>query len=122
MNHEIQQAVEQLLMEQGNYTPLELLLAEGRLFYSDYESWRSGDLSDLASTLFGDQNECQQLLYEADSYANKRRLAAEKISYSTWGSTEGKALSFSSNGTFNHLFHTRYRQASDIPQLDLFMD
>jgi hypothetical protein len=122
MNNEIQQAVEQLLMEQGNYTPLELLLAEGRLFYSDYESWRSGELSDLASTLFGDQNECQQLLYEADSYANKRSLIAEKVSYSVWGSTEGKALSFSNNATFNHLFHTRYRQASDIPQLDLFMD
>lgn len=122
MNHEIQQAVDQLLMEQGHYTPLELLLAEGRLLYCDYESWRSGDLSNLATTLFGDPKECQQLLYEADSYANQRHLAAEKIDYCRWGNTTRKPLFFSDNATFNHLFHTRYRQASDMPQLDLFID
>jgi len=122
MDQEIQQAVDQLLMEQGNYTPLELLLAEGRLLYCDYESWRSGELSDLAETLFGDPKQCQQLLYEADSYANKLRLVAETTHYSVWGNPEAKPLCFSRNATFNHLFHTRYRQASDIPQLDLFMD
>ncbi len=38
----IQQAVDRLLLEQGVYTPLELLLAEGRLLFADYEAWRAG--------------------------------------------------------------------------------
>ena len=124
MEQEIQQTVDQLLMEQGSYTPLELLLAEGRLLYCDYESWRSGELSDLASTLFGDPKKCQQLLYIANRYANKLHLVAETLHYSVWGdsSDRDKALRFSLNTSFNHLFHTRYRQASDTPQLDLFMD
>lgn len=48
------QALDRLLLEQGCYTPLELLLAEGRLLYSDYETWRQGECRHLESRLFGD--------------------------------------------------------------------
>lgn len=122
MNQAIQQAVDQLLMEQGSYTPLELLLAEGRLLYCDYESWRGGELTELESTLFGDPEQCLQLLSEADRYVNRLSLMAERLNYPMWGSSGNATLCFSTNPAFNTLFHTRYRKSDDIPQLDLFMD
>ncbi|MCF6281165.1 MAG: hypothetical protein L3J28_02965 [Candidatus Polarisedimenticolaceae bacterium] len=122
MNQKTQQAVDQLLMEQGYYTPLELLLAEGRLLYCDYESWRGGELSELESTLFGDPKQCKQLLSEAAGYADKLNLIAERLHYSVWGNSGNSTLCFSANSAFNGLFHTRYRKSADIPQLDLFMD
>ena len=122
MNQEIQQTLDQLLMEQGNYTPLELLLAEGRLLYSDYESWRSGELPKLEEALFGDLKECRELLNIAAKYVEKLGLVAESINYPMWGSRGNSTLCFSNHSLFNHLFHTRYRKSADITQFDLFMD
>ena len=51
---ETREAVDRLLFEQGTYTPLELLLAEGRLLYADYEAWRDGQCDYLEGLLFGD--------------------------------------------------------------------
>ena len=51
---ETREAVDRLLFEQGTYTPLELLLAEGRLMYADYEAWRGGQCDYLEALLFGD--------------------------------------------------------------------
>ena len=48
----VQQAVDRLLLEQGGYTPLELLLAEGRLLFADYEDWRAGQVEYLDELLF----------------------------------------------------------------------
>lgn len=52
MQRETQQAVDNLLREQGAYSPLELLLAEGRLIYGDYEAWRKGEQAYLESAYF----------------------------------------------------------------------
>ena len=54
MSAEVHNAVDRLLLEQGEYSPLEYLLSEGRLLYSDYERWRGGELGYLDEALFGD--------------------------------------------------------------------
>ena len=48
---QVQAAVQQLVMEHGEYAPLELLLATNRLGYVDYRAWREGRLETLDAVL-----------------------------------------------------------------------
>jgi len=112
--------LDQLMQEQGEYLPLELLLAEGRLDYADYEEWRSGDTFDLAGRLFGDPEQIERELAAAAAYARKLRLVAEVRDYTPWGG--GERLRFSRREKFDALFHTAYRRGGDERQMDLFMD
>ena len=118
----LQQAVDRLLLEQGVYTPLELLLAEGRLLFGDYEQWRQGEIEWLDDLLFGDPQQSQVLLQQAETYAAALGLVAETLHYHPWGAEPGRLLRFSPQAGLDRLFHTRYRKPADEPQLDLFMD
>ena len=118
----IQQAVDRLLLEQGAYSPLELLLAEGRLLYADYESWRAGESEYLDEFLFGDVQQSREFLGQGAAYALDLGLIAETFSYAKWGGSEDRKLRFSPDTQFDRLFHTRYHKSAEIPQLDLFMD
>ncbi|RDH84181.1 MAG: hypothetical protein DIZ78_13170 [endosymbiont of Escarpia spicata] len=122
MSHPIQQAVDQLLLEQGEYSPLELLLSEGRLDYSDYEAWRTGEIPRLEQVLFGDPEKLDGLLAEAQEYAAALALQPETLRYHAWGGSGGSPLSFSDNNIREQRFHTVFRKAEDQPQFDLFMD
>ena len=46
-----QSAVQQLLLEQGAYSPLDLLLATGLLAQADYLAWRRGEIGSLNERL-----------------------------------------------------------------------
>ncbi|NOX75730.1 MAG: hypothetical protein GXP17_03760 [Gammaproteobacteria bacterium] len=118
----IQHQVDQLLLEQGEYLPLEFLLGEGRLIYADYEAWRNGGLDTLAEALFGDPEHIQQQLIQAEDYLQRRGWQAETISYPAWGDTVARPLCFSANRTLNLCFHRRYHKPQDQPQMDLFTD
>ena len=48
---QVQAAVQQLVMERGEYVPLELLLVTNRLGYEDYRAWREGGLDTLDAVL-----------------------------------------------------------------------
>ncbi len=61
-NRRIEQQIDRLLLEQGEYHPLEFLLQEGRLSYADYESWRNGEIRDLSEMLFGDPEQITKTL------------------------------------------------------------
>ena len=125
MNQHIQHQVDQLLLEQGEYQPLELLLREGRLHYADYEAWRNGELDSLDEALFGDPEHIQQQLSDAENYLQKRGWQAEITHYKNWRSESGNAskpLCFSENGRLNKCFHSNYYKPQDQPQLDLFSD
>lgn len=115
-------AVDQLLLEQGTYTPLELLLQEGRLLYTDYEAWRSGEAEYLEERLFGDPAQIRTLLERGAAYAAKLGLEAETLQYTRWGGENSGRLRFSPQPAFERLFHTGYRRPADLSQLDLFMD
>jgi len=121
-DQEVRQAVDRLLLEQGLYTPLELLLAEGRLLFADYERWRAGEVEWLDELLFGDPDQSRELLQQARGYAEALGLVAETLHYHPWGREGERLLRFSPQGTFDRLFHTRYCKPADQPQLDLFMD
>ncbi|MCP3868640.1 MAG: hypothetical protein GY703_11200 [Gammaproteobacteria bacterium] len=119
---DIRQALDRLLLEQGLYSPLEFLLAEGRLLYTDYEAWRGGEGDYLDEQLFGDSRQCGGLLEQAATYAAELKLVSEPLTYTRWGGGEGDRLRFSRDIRLDRLFHTRYCRPAEQPQLDLFMD
>jgi hypothetical protein len=120
MNPQIQYRVDQLLLEQGEYIPLEFLLAEGRLLYSAYEQWRSGKLKLLDEKLTGDLAQIRKDLTRAEVYVCALGLQPAELDYQPW---RGDApLRFSSDYLFNSLFHKGYCNSEEQPQLDLFMD
>jgi hypothetical protein len=120
MNPQIQYRIDQLLLEQGKYIPLEFLLAEGRLLYSDYEQWRSGKLNLLDEELAGDLPQIRKDLTRAAVYARALGLQPTPLDYHAWDGN--KALRFSSDFLLDNLFHEGYCNSEEQPQLDLFMD
>lgn len=117
--------VDQLLLEHGDYTPLELLLRSGRLMYADYEAWRDGELRFLDQALFGDPAQVLEMLASAEHYLERRGWQAERLEYRPWGrqaSAEARPLRFSATGALDARFHRRFRRPEDQPQLDLFTD
>jgi len=109
-------------MEQGAYTPLNLLLAEGRLDYGDYEAWRSGHIAHLEEVLFGDPTQISQMIEQAEAYAIALKLVPEPLHYRIWGDESNSTLSFSPHPAREQSFCTKYCKSEDQPQLDLFMD
>ena len=120
MNPQIQHRVDQLLLEQGEYIPLEFLLAEGHLLYSDYEQWRSGKLKLLDDELTGDLPQIRKDLTRAVVYVRALGLGPTALEYHAWGGS--KALRFSSDYLLDSLFHEGYCNSEEQPQLDLFID
>lgn len=119
---ETREAVDRLLFEQGTYTPLELLLAEGRLMYADYEAWRGGQCDYLEALLFGDPEQSYDLMKRAEAYARALGLAPETQRYASGEAQQGQRLRFSSASEPDRCFHTGYRKDDAAPQLDLLMD
>lgn len=120
MNSQIQHRVDQLLLEQGEYIPLEFLLAEGRLHYSDYEQWRRGNLLLLDEELVGDAALIRKDLTSAEQYARALGLVHTPLDYRPWGGSTD--LRFSSDFLLDSLFRKGYCKSEEQPQLDLFMD
>ncbi len=122
MTQDIQHQVDQLLLEQGEYLPLEFLLQEGRLLYADYEAWRNGEFDYLDETLFGDHEHIKQQLVQAADYLQRRGWKTETVTYHSWSDNSTQQLRFSQNNVLNQCFHQRYHTPEDQPQMDLFTD
>lgn len=118
-----QSAVQQLLLEQGAYSPLELLMATGSLAYGDYLAWRRGEIGRLDEAL-EDRLAVRGLLESAQAFAVKLGLAAERVTYEGWESNAGLDLLASSDRGLNALLRTHYRRVpvEGEGQLDLFLD
>ena len=85
-------AVERLVMEHGEYVPLELLLATNRLAYEDYRAWRDGRLATLDAVLADGARETRVLLEGAQSWAEELGLTPEPAALHGWGENAGAAL------------------------------
>lgn len=119
---EIHGVVDRLLLEQGEYSPVELLLAEGRLTYSDYEAWRCGQVATLEEVLAGNPSRICAMLKEAGSYAALLCLNAERRTFISWGEKAGSLLCISGDKLLEELCRVHFRRAGNEVQLDLFMD
>jgi hypothetical protein len=122
MNRHTEQQVDRLLMERGEYHPLEFLLQEGRLSYGDYEAWRNGEVRDLCELLFGDQARIVATLEQAAVYLQRLGWESERLVYRQRGGADARPLRFSQDNRLDDCFHQAYLKPRDQSQLDLFTD
>jgi hypothetical protein len=122
MNRRIEEQIDQLLLEQGEYHPLELLLQEGRLSYDDYEAWRTGEIRELVDMLFGNPEQILKTLEQAAVYLQRRGWESERLIYRERGRPDARPLRFSQDSRFDDCFHRAYRKPREQSQLDLFSD
>ena len=124
MTGEAQAQVDALLLEQGAFAPLELLLATGRLLYADYEAWRRGEVARLDEVLMGRREAVREELEQAAAYARALGLAEQRQEFlapDDSGSRSGAAR-ISADERLAALIATRYVTARSAPQMDLFFD
>ena len=123
VDRDLQESVDRLLLDVGEYQPLEYLLQEGRLDYNDYEAWRRGELEYLEDMLFGDPLQVRENLAEVEQYLKRLGWESETADYrSRGGDSTDSPLRFSRDQASDARFRRRFRKAEDRPQLDLFTD
>ena len=116
------EAVEQMLLDRGFYSPLELLLATNRLGHEDYWAWRRGALISLDEALAGSTAEIKALLEEAEAWAQGLALDAEAMVHRGWKQNAGAELRASRHSSLNALLGRRFRRNREQGQLDIFLD
>lgn len=112
---ELQAQVDAQLLEQGAFTPLELLFNSGRLGYADYESWRHREIDSLDPVLMGDRTNIRAELEQAARYARSIGLVEEL-------QDTDKSRRLSADTQLHRLLTSRYVPAQKLPQMDLFFD
>jgi hypothetical protein len=120
---EVQAQVDALLLEQGAFAPLELLLATGRLLYADYEAWRRGDVARLDEVLMGRREAVREELEQAAAHARALGLTEQPQEHLARDAGSGSgAPRISDDKRLAALIASRYVPARSAPQMDLFFD
>jgi hypothetical protein len=123
----LQAQVDAQLLEQGAFTPLELLFNSGRLLYSDYESWRRREIEFLDGVLMGNPDKIKAELEQAVSYARRIKLIEQIQEFHPWHQSApaqagDRPLRISMDPLLHRLIGSRYVRAQSVPQMDLFFD
>lgn len=121
----LQKQVDDQLLEQGAFSVLELLLASGRLAYSDYESWRRCELEFLDSVLMGSPEKIRAQIEQAVNYARSIGLIEQPQEFTSWQTEShagNKPLRVSDQPGVHRLMAGRFIPAQQAPQMDLFLD
>lgn len=121
----LQKQVDDQLLEQGAFSVLELLLAIGRLAYSDYESWRRCEIEFLDSVLMGSPEKIRAQIEQAVSYARSIGLIEQPQEFTSWQTDTAaghKPLRISNQQQLHRLMAGRFIPAQQAPQMDLFLD
>jgi hypothetical protein len=122
----LQKQVDDQLLEQGAFTVLELLLASGRLAYSDYESWRRREIEFLDGVLMGSPEKIRAQIEQAVNYARSIGLVEQPQEFLAWQTdspaSTNKPLRISDQPQMHRLIAGRYIPAQQAPQMDLFLD
>ena len=118
-------AVDEIITDLGYYSPLELLLRQGRLRYTDYERWRNGEIDFICETFMGSSKRITALLESARDYVQALGFTAETYHLHAWqGEKTNTLLDFcpANNAIDSNLLNTQYLRKADVPQMDLFFD
>jgi hypothetical protein len=119
MRYAIHHQVDQLLLEQGRFSPIAWLLANGYLDYADYINWRDGVIGTLETCFNIPREQIVEQLHNAMHYA--RSLGLEEIS-GAYFSTERNELTISRNTGDDLLYKTEFEPARHRLQMDIFFD
>ncbi len=121
----LQKQVDDQLLEQGAFTVLELLLATGRLAYSDYESWRRQEIEFLDGVLMGSPEKIRAQIEQSVNYARSIGLVEQPQEFTAWHTdapASNKPLRISAQTELHRLIAGRFIPAKLVPQMDLFFD
>lgn len=120
----LQAQVDALLLEQGAFAPLELLLATGRLLYADYEAWRRGEVGKLDEVLMGRLEAVREELEHAVEYARALGLVeqSQELAAARDAGSGARVPRVSDDPRLAALVASRYVPAQSAPQMDLFFD
>ena len=121
----LQKQVDDQLLEQGAFAVIELLLATGRLAYSDYESWRRQEIEFLDSVLMGNPEKIRTQIDQTVSYARSIGLVEQPQEFTAWHTDappNNKPLRISAQTDLHRLIAGRFIPAQLAPQMDLFFD
>jgi hypothetical protein len=122
----VQGLVDQQLQEQGTFSPVEFLLATGRLLYSDYEHWRRAEVGNLEAVLLGNPGRVRAQVGQAVDYARSIGLVAEEQCWVPWVAGASRKcetqeiLRISADEAFHNLVCQRFFLPDEVPQLDMF--
>lgn len=119
MRSSIRHHVDQLLIEQGRFSPIAWLLATGYLSYSNYIDWRDGLFENLDSCFTAPRERIIEQLAIATNYARALGLSETR---GTYLSTEQNELIISRDPQDDINFKTDFVPAQDRMQMDLFFD
>ncbi|WP_341326492.1 hypothetical protein [Methylotuvimicrobium sp. KM2] len=119
MRSSIRHHVDQLLIEQGRFSPIAWLLATGYLSYSNYIDWRDGLIENLDSRFTAPRERIIEQLAIATNYARTLGLSETR---GTYLSTEQNELIISRNSQDDINFKTDFAPPQDRMQMDLFFD
>ena len=119
---EVQAGVGQLVMEHGEYVPLELLLAMNFLDYENYRTWREGSCRTLDDILSGESDDMRELLGKAGAWAAELGLEPEAMEFHGWRENAGAVLAASSDPELDRMLRIRFRRDREDEQTDLFLD
>ncbi|MGI9302260.1 MAG: hypothetical protein ACR2RB_06070, partial [Gammaproteobacteria bacterium] len=108
------------LLEQGIYTPIELLSLAGSLRHAHLEAWRLGQVDTLDGGIDEPLTAVRRLLTEAQAYAHTRGLVVEPYApIGVESQTPGRDK-LSSDSEVDALLSVRFVPSKSEPQLDLF--
>lgn len=119
MTNAISNRVDLILYQQGRFIPVNWLLQEGLLDYTDYQKWLAGDVQYLQHCFAAPLQDIITDLHRVAEHAQRLGLQAEQIDYSL---ANGKKLYCCRKGDNEKLLTTTYKPASDRVQRDLFFD
>lgn len=119
MSHAIHHQVDQLLLEQGRFSPIAWLLANGHLDYADYIDWRNGVIGILETCFNVPREQIVDQLHIAMHYA--RSLGLEETS-GAYFSTDRNELTISRNTGHDLLYKTEFEPPQHRLQMDIFFD
>ena len=116
----LESTVFRLLAARQEYSPIDLLKAEGQLSDDVYRAWRTGGIPSLDES-FEDAGRTKALLRSASAFVQALGLASEQVTYYGLDDSSEHALIASADPVLNELLGYRYRPA-DSDQPDLFLD
>lgn len=120
----VESTVYDLLVSRQEYSPVDLLMAEGLLSETLHRAWRIGDIPNLDEA-FEDAGGIRALLGAASSFAKAFGLVSERVAYHGLEDHSEHRLTASFDPLLNDLLECRFRperRPENSHQGDLFLD